>query len=698
MQLYLHHDFEGFSQLDLTKVGAHRYFRDPSTVNLMCAWELRTRTRTVEPMRQWVPEEGEKLPRDLELQVKDPSIIKVAWNAGFERLAWLREGIDVPLEQWWDPMAVAFASALPGDLDKCGEVLKLPDELRKDARGKRLMREFSKPHKPSARKPWLRTRFFHSWDNWQDYKEYNRQDVVAEVANSKKLWRFDLSEDEWETWRLDQRINDRGVPVNRAVVENAIRITQYLLGKKTAQMAAITGLENPGSVKQLLPWLRGGGYPFEDLQKAHVKRFLARCEEDRDLVAPEVIEVLELRQEVSKTSVKKFSAMAARLDEDNAIRGCFQFSGAGRTNRWSGRGVQFQNLVTPLNEFLEVETNGPWVVGGPQIEAVRMLEIVHPNIVETLYDKPLDWMASCVRSSIQAPPGMVFIDCDLNAVENRVLGWLADDEKILRVFRKGLDPYIDFATHLFGVAYADIVAEVSAGNKYKRKIAKPPVLGCGYMLSAGKRTFNERTGEEDATGLIGYALDMGVELTDRQAEDAVRIWRRTYRKAVNYWDRISSAAEHCIRAGKPTRAGHIRFRMNRPFLEMVLPSGRPLRYCRPRWELWRVPWGGKKLSITYEGLDQVKRWVRMSTHPGKLVENADQAVARDLLVHGMKLAEREGLKILIHVHDQLVPAVPEDQAEDALVLLNQCMSEVPSWAAGLPLGSEGVISKWFIKD
>jgi len=307
-------------------------------------------------------------------------------------------------------------------------------------------------------------------------------------------------------------------------------------------------------------------------------------------------------------------------------------------------------------------------------------------------------LAAGVRPVIQAPPGWVFIDADLNAIENRVLGWMANDRKILGVFEKGRDPYVDFAQYLYRQPYERLYAEYKGGDKTKRTISKPAVLGCGYKLSAGEAYIDPRSGEEEATGLMGYAKNMGIVLTQEQADRSVATWRETFGDTVDYWAENERAAKRCTSTRNPTTAGPLSYDRTGPFLRMRLPSGRHLHYVRPKVMDWLMPWGDYRPALTYEGLDDRHQWARMSTHAGKLVENPCQAIARDQLAHGIRLSMGEGIPIVLHVHDQSVGLVREDEAEDKLGVMIECLTDRPQWAAGLPLAASGHISRWFVKD
>lgn len=703
----LHHDFETYCGVSLPDVGASRYARHPSCEILMCAYAFDDGE-----IKQWVPEEGQPIPAELEDALLDPAVVKFAWNKGFEWAVWRHvHGVEIPHAQWRDPMVLAHSLALPGKLEKAGEIVGLDVEQLKDPRGKTLMRTFSQPRKPTKTKPWTRTRWYHEPEKWEQYLAYNRRDVESERAIWHRTRAFDMPAHEWQLWVIDQEINERGIPVSLEMIANAQRLIADVTQSRLARMVALTGLENPNSPKQLLPWLQARGYPFDDLKKGHVKRAAEQAKETIEALKDipgetddhrERLEVLDLRLEVSRTSVKKFGALESHTDDDGRLRNTLQFAGAGRTWRWAGRVYQAQNLAKPVKELDALDTelvDGVYVVtGGTQIEVARHLTHLDAEAVEWLYDKPMDAISMGVRPVIQAGDGKLLLDADLNAIENRVLGWLADDRKILKVFEDDLDPYLAFAVYMLQRSYEALLEEYKAGDKKPRTDAKPGVLGCGYMLSAGKEYEDEKTGEMEATGLLGYAKSLGIKLTPAQAEHSVNVWRSTYTGAVQFWDDIYQAAWECIRTGQEQSCRHIGFDLRAPFLRMILPSGRALHYCRPKIKDWKTPWGKTKLQITYEGLNDRKQWVRQSTHPGKLTENADQAVARDLLAHGIRLARREGLDVVMHVHDQIIAEVDERGAPEKLKTLIDCMSERPSWAPGLPMAAAGVVSKWFVKD
>lgn len=698
-----HHDFETFSEADVTKVGASRYARDPSTEPLMLAYAFDD-----DEVRQWVPVEGQIMPAEVEDAMLDDRIKKFAWNKNFEWNIWKHSlGIETPHSAWRDPMVMALSLSLPGKLLKCGQVLRLDEKYLKED-GHRLINWFSKPRPATKTKPQRRVHWHEKYEKWLEFLKYNRMDTVSERKIYRILRKYDLPEHEWELWALDQEINDRGIPVNMEMCRNVIEVRNELVADRIEELEEITGLDNPNAQAQLLGWLQQQGYPFNDLKAGHIRRAMEKYDQivEKGSIpnqSEEYRRVLELRSEVSRTSTKKFDAVASHVDEDGNLRNCFQFGGAGRTWRWAGRVFQPQNLAKPTKDLEgltwgETPQGYKFVTGGTQIEAAMLLQTLTSEGVDMLFPRPMDAISGAVRTVVQAPPGYVFVDADLSAIENVVLGWLANDPKILRVFKNGLDPYIDFATYLYGKTYDELWAEFKGGNKGKRTVAKPGVLGCGYMLSAGKQYENRQTGEIEATGLLGYAWNMGVKLTPEEAEHSVRIWRETFKKAVQFWYDLQRAAFRTMQTKKETVCGHVSFDRKGPFLRMNLPSNRSLHYLRPKLEEVLAPWGDYKLSLTYEGQNDKYQWDRISTHPGKLTENADQAVARDLLASGMLKAAKAGIPIVMHIHDQIVGLVPEDEAEEWLKVLIECMTELPSWAGKMPVKAAGHISRWFVKD
>jgi len=713
-----HIDYETFSELDLTDVGSDRYSRDDSTEVLMAAY-----ARGDDPVKHWDAQQ-QLMPAELEDMLLDDAAIKFAWNASFE-MQITKNVLKMPvrIKSWRDTMVMAMGLSLPGSLAKAGPVVDLPNDKQKNAEGKALMRVFSFPRKPTKRNLATRTYWWQEPEKWERYCVYNVDDVEAERAIYHKIKKWQPSPEEWQLWFIDQEINQRGIPINMEMVDSAVLTYEYIKADRIQQMREITGLENPGSTPQLLPWLQERGYQFEDCQKGHIARgrekagdhiktgeplLISQFSDDTEsqvligqseVPAGDVVDlerVLELRLEAAKSSPTKFLALQRAADrEAGVIRNTFQFYGAQRTGRWGGRIYQPQNLAKP-EKYLEKYVE----------QVAHHLEYMEPEAINQVYSKPMDALAAGVRPVAQAPEGYLFADADLNAIENRGLGWVSNCPKILRVFELNRDPYVDFATYLFpGGTYEEYYAEYKAGDSRKRTVSKPGVLGCGYQLGPGEARTNYKTGEIEATGLLGYAWNMGIkDFTSEQAKLSVKVFRETFEEVPEFWYGIERAAKKCITTGQPVKFGVISFDMQSPFLRMILPSGRALYYVRPRLEPVKTPWGEERLSITYEGENDKKQWVRISTHGGKLTENAVQALSRDLLAHGIKLAWKEGLDIRLHVHDQIVALVREETAEHDLKVLQDCMGVNPWWSYGrsdfpdLPLGSAGFTSRIFVKD
>lgn len=694
-------DYETFSEVSLPDVGTSIYASHPSTEVLMAAFAMNRG-----PVQQWLPAEGEPAPKEFIEAMLSPDVEKWAWNAPFEMAITRNLVCDVVIPQWRDTMVQALHCSLPGSLEKAAQVVGLPDEAQKDRRGKALMRKFSFPRKPTKKNPATRTFWNDAGEEepWEGYKQYNRSDVVAERGVMLKLKNFDMGADEWELWHLDQAINQAGLPINIRMVRNAIKVYEEALSQGFARMNEITQLANPNSLAQLLPWLQERGYMFDDCQKSHIKTAARYFREQPDHWTndeweyyrgdTDLREVLDLRLETSRTSIKKYYALARSTDDDGNLRGTLQMNGAARTGRWAGRIFQPQNLPRPEKRFEDIQ---PLIA-----EDVEKLDL---ESIQMVYGNVFDVLASAIRPAAQAPEGHTFIDADLSAIENRVLGWMSGCDKILDVFRQGRDPYISFATYLFDETYEDLWHEYKVDRKGdKRTIAKPGTLGCGYQMGAGQQTINQKTGEIEATGLLGYAWNMGVtSFTEADSKLSVDTFRREFSEVPDYWYDIERAMRRCIKTGK--RTGHgvpggptIWFEMDGPFCKMILPSGRALYYLRPKIEQVKTPWGAIKMQITYEGMNDRKQWVRINTTPGKITENADQAISRDLLVHGMKKAIKRGIDVRLHVHDQIVGLSLDHKADRDLEILIESMEETPWWADGLPLGSNGFTTKVFMKD
>lgn len=694
-------DFETYCEADLKKVGLDNYTAHPTCEVLMLAWAFEGEEAEESSIRQWVPAEGEPMPDDLKEILEDDCIVFEAWNAAFERYVFKRVlGVDIPIDRWLDTMIVSAYGSFPLTLAGASKALSLGDDKAKMASGKRLLRRFCQPRTPTKTKPWTRETVETAPEAWEEFKRYNRMDVVAEMAIARKLQRFHPPEFVWEEWRQDQRINDAGMPINLRRVRNAIRIYEEELEAIMAELRDLTGLDNPNSVPQMLEWVRERGYPFEDLQKAHVLRGIERLKEEIEKAEfkpgadvggmRDAVKALEMRVRAGQMSVKKFYALDRCTGPDGHLRGAIQFYGAARTGRFAGRVFQPQNLPRPHWEFEEPEM---------QEELARCVEQLPRPAVRTFVGDVMTALKSSIRQCVEAPDGYVFCGADFSAIENRGIGWICGDEKILDVFRKNRDPYIDFATHLYGLSYEEIFHEVKVlKKKEKRTLSKPAVLGCGYMLGPGKKEVNPRTGEVEAYGLLGYAMNMGIEMTEEQAQKSVDVFRDTFKDVRRFWYESLDAVKAVIRDGVPRETGPIRFDMKGPFLRARLPSGRHLHYFRPRIEMKETPWGEQRPTVTYMGQGTHGQWQRLKTHPGKLLENFTQAICRDLLTYSLRRAEEAGLDVRLHVHDEILVLAREEDAEETQKVLLEVMSEAPPWAKDFPMAAAGGISKMFMKD
>jgi DNA polymerase bacteriophage-type len=710
-RLILHFDYESRGVPELEDVGVDKYFSDPRTEILMCAYAFDDG-----PVKVWEVHKSE-MPQELKEALISPDVIKGSWNSAFERTGTEKKlGIFVPFEQWYDPSVGARYMSMPGGLDRVGEILDLPVNLRKNTkRGEALVNMFCKPIPTKKRKAatdentlfpvsptettevervyTFRDHISHP-SEWAEFVEYCRQDVVAERAIGKRVDVFPLEPQEQKMWFLDQKINHRGMAANKDFATKCFTLAKRNRDEYTNKLRSMTGLDNPNSNDQMLSWVTPRGYPFTSLRKEPVRAALT---DDAVKMTDECRAALDILKYSKKTSYTKLEAITTALSEDGRLRDQFLFYGSARAGRWTGRNVQFQNMARPIKN---IERKGGLEKAVDLIfkEDYDGLKAAFPN------DPIIEVMTSCIRSSFVATPGNRLDVCDLNAIENRVLGWVADEQAILDVFRKGRCPYLDFASFWFNIPYATIEAAYESKDPdavFNRQISKPAVLGCGYRQAGGGWGTNKK-GDRVKTGLWKYAEDMFCPMTQDQAHEAVHIFRTRYKKVVNLWYDVERAIARCIKTGTTEWLGPTKLvwcdrrkRKNGEYvLRIHLPSGRCLHYLNAHMEQREQK--GKdgstyvKDTIIYEGIDQVlKIWTEITTHGGKLVENIVQAIARDILVHGMLLADEIGLCIVAHVHDEIVTENPDTTDGLGLDDLVWCMSQVPSWAPGLPLEAKG---------
>ena len=611
--------------------------------------------------------------------------VSITGNCQFERTIMERVlKIKTPPKQWRCTMVRAMMLSLPGGLSDCGTVLRLGEEFQKSNEGSRLIRIFCVPHKPTKQFPDTTGQGFVWYDynthptEWVQFCKYCLQDVNSERRIGEILAKFPIPEDQWTVYALDQKINDRGVPIDMPFVHNAIEMYTRRKREIKYEMRGLTGLENPNSTGQLLPWVRAQGYPFNSLGKNHVKKALEDFEFN---MTPLCARILRLRLIGAKTSVNKFKALAKRTGADGRLRFSFQMAGAGRTGRWAGRGVQLQNLPRPLKDFEK------WLA--------EIRTFVHKNDYEgikTFFGDPILVLSSSVRTAIAAPPGRVLRVADLNAIETRLIGWICGCEALNKVFADGLDPYKVFATDVYDVHYDDVTKEM-------RGFSKPGLLGCGFMLSAGSEVGTYP--DVQKTGLWAYAESMGVKMSRDQAAKQVEVFRSTYHEVKQMWAALMEGAMRCINERKPVKVGVVEFDIMPPFLRMKMPNGRCIYYLRPKVEMQTIKHPGgsfTKMGISYEGKNKIGMWTRVTTHGGKFVENICQFIAREVLVEGLLEADRLEFDIVLHCHDEI--GTEEDEFDDthSVKSLEQAMSIVPSWAPGLLLGAAGYESDYYRKD
>jgi DNA polymerase len=705
-------DFETASCLSLDERGLDNYARDSSTRVLMASYAFDDKAPNL-----WQPRLNPEIPADLEDALRDPLVQCWSWNATFEKtISQCVLGINKPIEEFRDPMCMARALSLPGDLEEAGRLLGLTQASAKIADGKRLIKLFCEPEDEGGYETLfgLAEPTFCDWrthpQDWTLFCEYCKQDVIAERAAAHKMRKFPLPNREWETWFLSEKVNSTGWPVDAATVNGARGIVYKELEPLTQKLKELTGLQNPNSRNQMLAWLQTQGYGFSSLNKDFVVRALV--EGGLTDLAKEVIEI---RTQTSKSSVSKYTALADMTGADGRVRHQYTYYGA-HTGRWAAHGVNMGNLFKPTKA---VEARLELAV-----DLVRKMD--YEGIVRE-FGKPLEVAASVQRSAFRAPEGYEFVVADLNAIENRGLGYLARCNAILNVFREGKDPYLDFAVRMFKMPYEKLLAEYEAGDKYKRTICKPPVLGAGYGLGPGKHPDKQLYDEMNNPiyeGLQGYARKMGVEMNYDEAKHAVDVFRNSYPEVKWLWKDMERAAVFAIRnpgqivgVGVPQsdrdreyfeRIGRkiyepiLSFKCNgTKVLEMMLPSGRSLHYIDPRVRREKRVWQDQEYEndvIYYMAKDQqTKVWQETKTFGGHLVENADQAVSRDILVHGMKLADARGFQIVGHTYDEIVTLVPVNSGL-GLKELCECMTDEPAWCKGnFPLGADGFESDIYRK-
>lgn len=662
--IHLSIDLETYSDVNLKKAGLYRYVQSPAFEILLFAYSFDGAPTQVIDMAQ-----GEKIPLEVIHALTDPQCLKHAYNAAFEWYCLSKYmGAQLPPAQWRDTMLHGLYAGYTAGLDATGRALGIPEDKQKLATGKALIRYFCVPCKPTKSNGG-RTRNYphHDPEKWELFKTYNGQDVVAEMEIERRLSVFPVPDFVQKQWETDLLINARGVAVDMDFCEGALELGETIRAQLTDEAVQLSGLQNPNSVKQLARWLSAEtGDDITSLRKETIKELLGRDNADH------VQRMLEIRQELGKTSTKKYDAIEAAVCDDGRVRGLLQFYGANRTGRWAGRLVQVQNLPRTYTEPLEFARE---LVKGRKLDALR-----------TVYGSPNDTLSQLIRTAFVAAPGNVLIDADFSAIEARVISWLADEEWRLEVFRTHGKIYEASASQMFGVP----LERIKKGNpEYSlRQRGKVAELALGYQ--GGVPAMRQM----DTGKLLA-------DLPDEEIKDIVDKWRNTNPKIRNLWYSFNDAAIRVIQNGGSLRVRCCTFVREcdcirgTTCMTISLPSGRKLYYVEPA--VGENRWGGP--SITYMGVNDKNKWGRIETYGGKLVENVVQAIARDCLAQAIEHLEAAGLPVVFHIHDEVVIDTAAFDTNDAMLdKVVKIMSTPIPWAEGLPLGADGWVGAFFKKD
>lgn len=662
--IHLSIDLETYSDVNLKKAGLYRYVQSPAFEILLFAYSFDGAPTQVIDMAQ-----GEKIPLEVIHALTDPQCLKHAYNAAFEWYCLSKYmGAQLPPAQWRDTMLHGLYAGYTAGLDATGRALGIPEDKQKLTTGKALIRYFCVPCKPTKANGG-RTRNYphHDPEKWELFKTYNGQDVVAEMEIERRLSVFPVPDFVQKQWETDLLINARGVAVDMDFCEGALELGETIRAQLTDEAVQLSGLQNPNSVKQLARWLFAEtGDDITSLRKETIKELLGRDNADH------VQRMLEIRQELGKTSTKKYDAIEAAVCDDGRVRGLLQFYGANRTGRWAGRLVQVQNLPRTYTEPLEFARE---LVKGRKLDALR-----------TVYGSPNDTLSQLIRTAFVAAPGNVLIDADFSAIEARVISWLADEEWRLEVFRTHGKIYEASASQMFGVP----LERIKKGNpEYSlRQRGKVAELALGYQ--GGVPAMRQM----DTGKLLA-------DLPDEEIKDIVDKWRNTNPKIRNLWYSFNDAAIRVIQNGGSLRVRCCTFAREcdcirgTTCMTISLPSGRKLYYVEPA--VGENRWGGP--SITYMGVNDKNKWGRIETYGGKLVENVVQAIARDCLAQAIEHLEAAGLPVVFHIHDEVVIDTAAFDTNDAMLdKVVKIMSTPIPWAEGLPLGADGWVGAFFKKD
>ena len=640
-------DLETYSSVDLTKCGVYRYCESEDFEILLAAYSIDGGAVQVTDLAC-----GEKLPQEILDALEDETVEKWSYNSQFERICLSRllgypAGDYLAPESWRCSMVWASTLGLPRSLESVGAVLGL--EKQKLTEGKDLIRYFCVPCKPTkANGGRTRNRPEHDPEKWERFKAYNLRDVETEMQIQKRLSKFPVPDAIWEEYHLDQEINDRGIGVDMELVRQAISMDARSREWLTASMQELTELENPNSVQQMKQWLADHGLETDTLGKTAVAELVK--------TAPEPLrEVLSLRQQLAKSSVKKYTAMENAVCADSRAHGMFVFYGANRTGRFSGRLIQLQNLYK--NTMPDLAQARALVRSG-NYEALSML-----------YEDIPDTLSQLIRTAFVPQDGRKLIVADFSAIEARVLAWLAGEKWVLEVFEKGGDIYCETAARMFHCR-----VEKHGENAELRQKGKQATLSCGYGGSVG------------ALKAMG-ALEAG--MTEEELQPLVDSWRAANPNIVRFWWDVDRAVKECVKMRIPTETHGLRFDYRSAMLFITLPSGRRLAYVKPR--IGENQFGGE--SVTYMGVGGTKKWERLESYGPKFVENIVQGTARDILCNAMQTLKN--CSIVAHVHDEII--IEADRRMSVTAVCEQ-MGRTPPWAKGLKLRADGYECEFYQKD
>ncbi len=656
-------DIETYSDRDIGDTGAYAYAESPVFSILLIGYMFDNEEestvidlggiKSVEEATDYIEL---MYPEFLEA-LRDPGVVKTAYNANFERTCLAHYWGEMDPDQWLCTMVLASTLGLPRSLEEAGKALGLAEDQQKLAAGKALIQYFCKPCKPTKSNGG-RTRNLPSDapEKWALFKKYNGQDVVAERSILNRLLKYRPTEFEQKLWSWDQRMNDRGVLLDIPFVKGILEYDRKNRERLLAEAQELTGLSNPNSLPQLKRWLNDNGLPMQSVTKETLEAALAL-----QYLPGNVRRMLIIRKNLGKTSTAKYQAMVAAACDDCRLRGILQFYGANRTGRWAGRIVQVHNL--PQNKIPDIDYARE-IAGEGRYEDMEILFGDLPFVFSQL-----------IRTAFIAPEGMTFVVSDFSAIEARVIAWLAGEEWRLNVFRRGEDIYCASASQMF-----HLPVEKHGINGHLRQKGKVAELALGYQGGFGaiKR------------------MDTAGSIPDDEIPIIIQNWREASPRICKLWYTMEAAVKTCIKERRPIKIQHgIVFGYEEGILFIKLPSGRRIAY----WDAKLQVMGDGKEHITYAGVDQdTKRWGRQETYGGKLVENVVQAVARDCLAVNIMRVQAKGYNIVMHIHDEMVVEVPEDDAANAFQQISDCMGTAVPWAPELPLRGDGYITRHYKKD